>query len=218
MKKYIGCDAHARYSIFASVGEDGRWDTPVRVEHNELEMERYLKQLPAGTLVALESSGNWYWLVRRWKRQGWIHGWRTRWKQRNACRDGTRPITRVNGPEPDVAVRRGSGDPPHKMSKLQFSAGVPRLDLGCPIQGKRTVHHEAGRGRHAQRAPRSGDLLHSTRQLRGYRDRLSSACSSSSEISMAGRPADRSCWFSPAKADFLKAAQSARRAFSVREA
>jgi hypothetical protein len=42
------------------VREDGKWDPPVRVEHNELEMEQYLKQLPAGTPVALESSGNWY--------------------------------------------------------------------------------------------------------------------------------------------------------------
>lgn len=58
MKKYIGCDAHARYSIFASVREDGGWDPLVRVEHNELEMERFLKQLPAGSAVALESSGD----------------------------------------------------------------------------------------------------------------------------------------------------------------
>jgi transposase len=70
MKKYIGCDAHARYSIFASVREDGRWDPPVRVEHNELEMERFLKQLPTGSPVALESSGNWYWLVRAMEEAG----------------------------------------------------------------------------------------------------------------------------------------------------
>ena len=70
MKKYIGCDAHARYSIFASVREDGRWDPPVRVEHNELEMERFLKQLPTGSAVALESSGNWYWLVRAMEEAG----------------------------------------------------------------------------------------------------------------------------------------------------
>lgn len=70
MKKYIGCDAHARYSIFAGLGEDGHWDAPVRVEHNELEMERYLKQLPSGTAVALESSGNWYWLVRAMEEAG----------------------------------------------------------------------------------------------------------------------------------------------------
>jgi hypothetical protein len=43
VKKYIGCDAHARYSVFASVAEDGHWDSPVRVEHHALEMERFLK-------------------------------------------------------------------------------------------------------------------------------------------------------------------------------
>ena len=70
MQKYIGCDAHARYSIFASLREDGRWDPLVRVEHNEGEMERFLKQLPAGSPVALESSGNWYWLVRAMEAAG----------------------------------------------------------------------------------------------------------------------------------------------------
>ena len=48
MKKYIGCDAHARYSIFASLREDGGWDPPVRVEHNELEMDRYLNAVAEG--------------------------------------------------------------------------------------------------------------------------------------------------------------------------
>jgi transposase len=70
VKKYIGCDAHARYSIFASLREDGRWDPAVRVEHNEGEMERFLKQLPPGSPVALESSGNWYWLVRAMEEAG----------------------------------------------------------------------------------------------------------------------------------------------------
>lgn len=70
MKKYIGCDAHARYSIFASLQEDGHWDPLVRVEHNELEMERFLQQLPRGSAVALESSGNWYWLVRAMEEAG----------------------------------------------------------------------------------------------------------------------------------------------------
>jgi transposase len=70
MRKYIGCDAQARYSIFASVREDGRWDPLVRVEPNELERERFLKQLPAGSPVALESSGNWYWLVRAMEEAG----------------------------------------------------------------------------------------------------------------------------------------------------
>lgn len=70
MRKYIGCDAHARYSIFVSIDGSGKAAAPVRVEHNELEMERFLKQLPAGSPVALESSGNWYWLVRAMEEAG----------------------------------------------------------------------------------------------------------------------------------------------------
>ena len=70
MKQYIGCDAHARYSVFVSMDENGRADKPVRVEHDELEMERFLRTLPTGSPVALESSGNWYWLVRAMEEAG----------------------------------------------------------------------------------------------------------------------------------------------------
>lgn len=45
-------------------------DPPVRVGHNELGMEQYLKQVPGGSPVALESSGNWYWLVRAMEAAG----------------------------------------------------------------------------------------------------------------------------------------------------
>ena len=70
MRKYIGCDAHARYSILASVREDGQWDAPVRVEHNQLSMELCLKQLPTGTPVPL------------WRVQATGIGWCERWKRR----------------------------------------------------------------------------------------------------------------------------------------
>jgi hypothetical protein len=33
MKKYIGCDAHASYLVFVSVGERGQAAPPIRVEH-----------------------------------------------------------------------------------------------------------------------------------------------------------------------------------------
>ena len=71
MKTYIGCDAHGRYSIFVSLREDGRCEAPVRVEHNEGEMKHYLQQLPAGSPVALETSGNRYGLVKAMEEAGW---------------------------------------------------------------------------------------------------------------------------------------------------
>ena len=64
MKKYIGCDAHGRDSIFVVMDEKGRCDPPVRVEHDELAMRSYVATLPPGSPVALETSGNWYGLVR----------------------------------------------------------------------------------------------------------------------------------------------------------
>lgn len=70
MKQYIGCDAHARYSIFVSMDENGKTSAPTRVEHDELEMRHFLGRLPAGSPVALESSGNWYWLVRAMEEAG----------------------------------------------------------------------------------------------------------------------------------------------------
>lgn len=70
MKQYIGCDAHARYSIFVSIDEQGKASAPVRVEHDELEMQRFLHSVPSGSAVALESSGNWYWLVRAMEEAG----------------------------------------------------------------------------------------------------------------------------------------------------
>lgn len=70
MKQYIGCDAHARYLIFVRMDEQGKAGQPVRVEHDELEMLRFLGTLPVGSPVALETSGNWYWLVRAMEQAG----------------------------------------------------------------------------------------------------------------------------------------------------
>ena len=49
MKQYIGCDAHARYSVFVSVDEKGRVGTPVRVAHEGRDLRDYLDGLEKGT-------------------------------------------------------------------------------------------------------------------------------------------------------------------------
>jgi len=63
MKQFIGCDAHQKYAVFVTMDETGRAGVPVRVDSNKLVMQRYLQGLPAGTPVALETSGSWYWMV-----------------------------------------------------------------------------------------------------------------------------------------------------------
>jgi transposase len=63
MKNYIGCDAHAHYSVFVSVDEKGRIGAPVRVNHESRELRDYLATLEPGTPVAVEASGGWYWFM-----------------------------------------------------------------------------------------------------------------------------------------------------------
>ena len=62
--KFIGCDAHKRYSVFMAVDENGRYDREVRVGHEDREAyRRHLQSLPPGSPIALETLGNCYWMV-----------------------------------------------------------------------------------------------------------------------------------------------------------
>ena len=62
-KQFIGCDVHKKYSVFVSVDETGTASGAVRVSHEKGELTAYLKNLPAGTPVAVETTGHWYWLL-----------------------------------------------------------------------------------------------------------------------------------------------------------
>jgi len=63
MNRFFGCDAHKRYSVFASVDEAGQRQAAVRVENNRALFRHYLSTLPPGSPIALETVGNWYWMV-----------------------------------------------------------------------------------------------------------------------------------------------------------
>jgi transposase len=70
MEQFIGCDAHKKYSIFSSVTEKGRIGRATRVSHDREAFRKHLEQLPAGSPIAVESSGHWYWLVDEIERAG----------------------------------------------------------------------------------------------------------------------------------------------------
>jgi len=59
----IGCDAHRRYSQFAILDHEGRFLQQVRVNHTPGAIRDFLEGYPPGTPVALETVGNWYWIV-----------------------------------------------------------------------------------------------------------------------------------------------------------
>ena len=70
MNRYYGCDAHKRYSMFVAMNEAGRVGAPVRVEHARMMFRRFLESLPAGSPIAIESVGNWYWMIDEMERAG----------------------------------------------------------------------------------------------------------------------------------------------------
>lgn len=70
MNIYFGCDAHKRYSMFASMNERGQAGRPVRVEHTRAMYREFLRGLPPGSPIAIESVGNWYWMIEEMERAG----------------------------------------------------------------------------------------------------------------------------------------------------
>ena len=63
MEQYNACDAHKKYSIFGGILENGKRLQQVRVGHDRRIYGSFLKTLPAGSSIALESMGSWYWMV-----------------------------------------------------------------------------------------------------------------------------------------------------------
>jgi len=63
MQPVVGCDAHKKFSVFVSVDQQGKASRPVRVDHDRDVYCKYLRSLPAGSDIALEATGHWYWIV-----------------------------------------------------------------------------------------------------------------------------------------------------------
>lgn len=63
MKQFIGCDAHKSYSVFVAMNEAGQASRAVRVMHDGDCMREFLEGLPAGSEIAVEAGGSYYWIV-----------------------------------------------------------------------------------------------------------------------------------------------------------
>lgn len=72
MKQYFGCDAHKKYSVFVPMNEAGHTGPSVRVEHEREQFRRFLHTLPGGSPIAVESTGNWYWLIDEMEKAGHV--------------------------------------------------------------------------------------------------------------------------------------------------
>ena len=63
MEQFIGCDAHKQFSVFVSVNEKGKAGEVVRVPHERQLYREFLARLPAHSMIAVEASGHYSWLV-----------------------------------------------------------------------------------------------------------------------------------------------------------
>ena len=70
MEHFIGCDAHKKFSVFASIDEKGEYGETIRVPHDVEVFREFLNELPTGSKIALETSGCYYWMVDEMERAG----------------------------------------------------------------------------------------------------------------------------------------------------
>ncbi len=70
MEQFIGCDAHKKFSVFSSLDEKGVYGRAVRVGHEREVFRKFLQELPAGSEIALETSGCYYWIVDEMEQAG----------------------------------------------------------------------------------------------------------------------------------------------------
>jgi len=65
MKRYFGCDV-------TSVDEKGNFGPYVRVENQRSLFRGYLGEIPPRSQIAVETVGNWYWMVDEMEQAGHI--------------------------------------------------------------------------------------------------------------------------------------------------
>ena len=59
----LGFDVHKRYTQIAVLDEKGKVRQNEKVLHSPERITNYLREFPAGTPVAFETTGNWYWIA-----------------------------------------------------------------------------------------------------------------------------------------------------------
>ena len=61
--EYIAFDAHKRYTLASVVRPDGQLVREQRIAHERGALQQFLERCEQGSPVAVETIGNWYWIV-----------------------------------------------------------------------------------------------------------------------------------------------------------
>jgi len=68
--RYYGCDAHKRYCVFSYMDKDGDHGPSLRVSNEREHFINFLETLPPGSCIAIETVGNYYWMVDEMEKAG----------------------------------------------------------------------------------------------------------------------------------------------------
>src|SRR5262245_30689937 len=61
--EYIAFDAHKHYTLASVVTPDGQLVREERIEHDRGTLREFLERCERGSPVAVETIGNWYWII-----------------------------------------------------------------------------------------------------------------------------------------------------------
>jgi transposase len=70
--EYIALDAHKRYSFASVESVDGSKRTEARVDHGPGAIHEFLEMFEKGSPVAVETVGNWYWIIGEIEQAGMV--------------------------------------------------------------------------------------------------------------------------------------------------
>ena len=77
-REYIAFDAHKRYTLASVVRPDGQRVREQRIAHERGALRSFLERCERGSPVAVETIGNWYWIVDEIEAAGCLPRWCTR--------------------------------------------------------------------------------------------------------------------------------------------
>lgn len=60
---YIALDSHKKYSLARVEDKEGKRLAEIRIEHRQGNIQGFLRHWDQGYPVAVETTGNWYWIV-----------------------------------------------------------------------------------------------------------------------------------------------------------
>lgn len=70
--QYIAFDAHKHYTLASVESDDGRRVREWRIPHERGALRQFLEECERGSPVAVETIGNWYWIVDEIEAAGFV--------------------------------------------------------------------------------------------------------------------------------------------------